>query len=69
MPISRWSSAKTDTNLSKRDLAHPVDSADPVQGLVAAWRHLGQDPPASIDSCEAFWSWAGPHWQYRPYTA
>ncbi|HPE80203.1 MAG: tRNA glutamyl-Q(34) synthetase GluQRS [Chromatiaceae bacterium] len=49
--------------LSKRDLAHPVDSADPVQGLVAAWRHLGQqDPPASIDSCEAFWSWAGPHW-------
>ena len=49
--------------LSKRDNAYPVDTADPLSGLLAAWQHLGQeDAPASIGSCEAFWFWAVPHW-------
>lgn len=49
--------------LSKRDNAHPVDTADPLSGLLAAWQHLGQeDPPMFIGSCEAFWSWAIPQW-------
>jgi glutamyl-Q tRNA(Asp) synthetase len=49
--------------LSKRDAAHPVDASDPVRGLLAAWRHLGQPlPKTAIDSCDAFWRWAIPRW-------
>ncbi len=49
--------------LSKRDQAHPVNDTDPVSGLLAAWRFLGQplpeEPPATA---ETFWRWARSHW-------
>lgn len=49
--------------LSKRDAAHPMDAADPVPGLLAAWRHLGQTPPAMpVGGSDAFWDWAIPRW-------
>jgi glutamyl-Q tRNA(Asp) synthetase len=49
--------------LSKRDAAHPMDAADPLPGLLAAWRHLGQTPPAMpVGSSDAFWDWAIPRW-------
>lgn len=50
--------------LSKRDAAHPIDETDPMPALRAAWRHLGQVPvPAEICAPDAFWRWAGGHWQ------
>ena len=50
------------TQTSKRDLAHPVDSADPVQGLVAAWRHLGSKSRRRASTAAGILVWAGPHW-------
>lgn len=50
--------------LSKRDTAHPIDAANPVTGLRAAWQHLGQlEPPAELPSAKAFWEWALPRWR------
>ncbi len=44
--------------LSKQDQAHPVNDADPVSGLLAAWRFLGQQPPEEPPADpETFWSW------------
>jgi glutamyl-Q tRNA(Asp) synthetase len=49
--------------LSKRDAAHPLDDANPLPALRAAWQHLGQQtPPVAIDSVDAFWQWAIPRW-------
>lgn len=49
--------------LSKRDAAHPVDTARPVPALLAAWRHLGQAAPERpIADSAAFWRWAVPRW-------
>ena len=49
--------------LSKRDNAHPADPGQPMNGLRAAWLHLGQaDPPAEIRDVDAFWRWATRHW-------
>jgi len=50
--------------LSKRDAAHPLDDADPLPGLRAAWQHLGQETaPNPIDDVDAFWRWAIPRWR------
>ncbi len=50
--------------LSKRDAAHPVDPAQPLPDLLAAWTFLGQTPPQDRDlSVEEFWQWALPLWQ------
>jgi len=50
--------------LSKRDAAHPLDDADPLPGLRAAWQHLGQETaPNPIDGVDAFWRWAIPRWR------
>lgn len=50
--------------LSKRDQAHPVDRIRPLEGLFAAWRHLGQRrPPADIRCVDGFWSWAATSWR------
>ncbi len=50
--------------LSKRDRAHPVDDDDPVSGLLAAWRFLGQpEPPEHPARPLEFWSWAASHWK------
>jgi len=49
--------------LSKSDAAHPVDTANPVVPLFAAWHFLGQVRAETTDmSLEAFWSWAASHW-------
>jgi glutamyl-Q tRNA(Asp) synthetase len=49
--------------LSKRDQAHPVDETDPLNGLRAAWAHLGQQvPPQQLRTSADFWDWAIPHW-------
>ena len=49
--------------LSKSDNAHPLDEHNPVAGLTAAWRHLGQQPPPeTLGSSNAFWEWAIPRW-------
>jgi glutamyl-Q tRNA(Asp) synthetase len=54
----------TGRKLSKRDAAHPVDPADPLPALRAAWQHLGQaEAPSSIRSPDAFWHWANAHWR------
>jgi len=49
--------------LSKSLAARPVDPADPVPALHAAWRFLGQrpllDPPVTVDE---FWQRAIPTW-------
>jgi len=50
--------------LSKRDQAYPVDPANPMPALRAAWRHLQPSPvPTGIGDPKAFWRWAGAHWQ------
>jgi glutamyl-Q tRNA(Asp) synthetase len=50
--------------LSKSDNAHPVDPDDPMPGLRAAWRHLGQSPPPrGLEHPAAFWDWAIHHWE------
>jgi glutamyl-Q tRNA(Asp) synthetase len=49
--------------LSKSLAALPVDAADPVPALLAAWRFLGQRPqqPPPSDS-DGFWAFARAHW-------
>ncbi len=50
--------------LSKRDQAHPVDPANPMPALRAAWRHLQSSAvPEGITDPETFWRWTGAHWQ------
>ena len=50
--------------LSKRDAAQAVTFAPPLQQLITAWEHLGQErPPSDILSPEAFWTWAIPAWR------
>lgn len=50
--------------LSKRDDAHPVNEARPVEGLLAAWSHLGQPPPSTtLQSVADFWRWASSRWE------
>ena len=50
--------------LSKRDGAHPIDDADPITGLLAAWAFLGQPaPPERPDRPDSFWAWAKAHWR------
>lgn len=49
--------------LSKQTLARPVDAADALPALMAAWRFLGQaqgEQPANVNE---FWGWAMAHWQ------
>ena len=49
--------------LSKQTLAAPVDAAQPLPALLAAWRFLGQaagDGPCTVAE---FWPWAIAHWQ------
>jgi len=49
--------------LSKRDRDHPVDPARPLEGLLAAWRFLGQLPPEEPPTgTEEFWEWAALSW-------
>jgi glutamyl-Q tRNA(Asp) synthetase len=49
--------------LSKRDQAHPVDDRRPLEGLLAAWRFLGQRVPDSRpQGVEEFWRWAEIYW-------
>lgn len=49
--------------LSKRDAAHPVDEKAPLEGLMAAWRFLGQPLPETPLSLSEFWQWAPSVWQ------
>ena len=55
------------SKLSKQTGAAPVDAADPLPALCAAWRQLGQaplpEPPATVAE---FHAWARAHW--RPET-
>ena len=52
--------------LSKSDKAHPVDPTNPVGGLRAAWKHLGQTPaPEGLHGVDAFWAWAISSWDIR----
>jgi len=59
--------------LSKSEQAHPVSDRDPLSGLFAAWRFLGQEEPEEIpSSVEAFWQWATTHWditRISPFSA
>lgn len=49
--------------LSKRDAAHPIDTADPLPALRAAWRHLHQpDAPVSVRNSRDFWQFAVQTW-------
>ena len=49
--------------LSKSDQAHPVSDRDPLSGLLAAWRFLGQEiPPDSPANVDEFWKWAAARW-------
>ncbi len=49
--------------LSKGDRDRPVDPARPVEGLLAAWRFLGQPAPEERPADpEAFWRWAAGRW-------
>ena len=49
--------------LSKLSLAWPVDTDNPLQGLLRAARFLGQTPVEEIPSNLAeFWEWAIPSW-------
>lgn len=49
--------------LSKRDAAYPVDAADPLPALRAAWHHLRQpDPPGGLRNSKDFWQFAVPEW-------
>lgn len=51
--------------LSKQTLAAPVDVAQPLAALLAAWRFLGQvqfDAPSSV---QEFWALALQHWQLK----
>ncbi len=49
--------------LSKSDAARPVDKADPLPALLAAWRHLGQTTPTCrLRNGNDFWSWAAENW-------
>jgi len=50
--------------LSKRTMADAINNADPTAALLAAWRHLGQQPPTSaLSDASAFWDWAIPRWR------
>jgi glutamyl-Q tRNA(Asp) synthetase len=50
--------------LSKSLAALPVNAADPLPALLAAWRFLGQATPSDpLDDMERFWAWALPRWQ------
>jgi glutamyl-Q tRNA(Asp) synthetase len=49
--------------LSKRDAAHPLDLADPLPALRAAWRHLGQTGlPGRLRDTADFWRLAAELW-------
>jgi len=49
--------------LSKRDATHPVDDARPLEGLLAAWRFLGQHPlDPKPPTVAAFWRQAARRW-------
>lgn len=44
-----------------------LDTARPVKSLVAALKHLGQQPPDELETTElsSFWQWAVEHWNIR----
>jgi glutamyl-Q tRNA(Asp) synthetase len=50
--------------LSKQTGALPLDHAEPARLLLAALRHLGQQPPAGLagEPTEAILCWAREHW-------
>lgn len=49
--------------LSKQSKARPVDPNEPVGGLLAAWKFLGQAAPDSTPtSVESFWQFAIDRW-------
>ncbi len=49
--------------LSKQAFAQPVDPTQPIAGLSAAWRFLGQPPMTSPSTTEQFWRQAIDCWQ------
>ncbi|CAG4884552.1 Glutamyl-Q tRNA(Asp) synthetase [Georgfuchsia toluolica] len=49
--------------LSKQTLAAPVDVAQPLPALLAAWRFLGQMPEAPPARVNEFWEYAITHWR------
>lgn len=49
--------------LSKQTLAAPVDPAQPLSALRAAWRFLGQVPEQTTANVREFWTFALNHWQ------
>lgn len=49
--------------LSKQSLAQPVNNANPMPALLAAWRFLGQTMPESEpEQLDEFWDWAIAKW-------
>lgn len=56
-----------DQKLSKSTGAPALDEAQPVKTLVRALRHLGQNPPAELETgtLNAFWDWAIANWDSR----
>ncbi len=60
LPIAR---AASGDKLSKQTGAQPLDSADPLPALLAAWRFLGQAEPAQRPKdVDEFHAWAREHW-------
>lgn len=60
LPIAR---AGDGDKLSKQTGARPLDPADPLPALLAAWRFLGQaEPPERPPNVAEFHVWARDHW-------
>ena len=49
--------------LSKQTLATPIDAAQPLPALLAAWGFLGQRGGQQPTTVSDFWPWAIKHWQ------
>ncbi len=56
---------ETGQKLGKSTGAAALDSSQPVKSLLAALKHLGQQPPAELQATElkSFWQWAIEHWK------
>lgn len=68
LPAVHWAHlpvvhAASGDKLSKQTGAQPLDPADPLPALLAAWRFLGQiEPPERPADVAEFHAWARDHW-------